>query len=832
MSFTDCLKGNYESGLITQRQFSMLKNEYEGLIEKFVENGNTKVDSASAAADAMMLAKMDKTIKNKIALGLHAIKMGEVTDKINNAPAGVKKSTVYNDTLEEAYARGDSVASYHLGQLGGMIEKFRANILGRSGEVQLFKDVTRALLGGGGEGVAKDIAEAIRKTMDSTQNMYKSKGGVLGYIDNYFPQVHDHMKFGKVDFNTWLAEIKPKLDINKMLDFDTGLPFTEANLDKFLEGIFADIKSNGMKSFRDAMDGKKSAYGGGDMFTRRQAMRVLQFKDADSFLEYNAKYGVGDAGLFDAFINNITSMSRDIGIMDTLGPKSDLLNDSIIAGLRKTEGEKGLRVDHSDAMYKTLSGFTAGGEKPTWYNLLLGVKNLLRGSLLGSASVSAISDSAFVGSAAARHGLPVAKALSSYAKNLTTLGKDGEFIARNGAHIAEFVSQGMVNSGRLFEGDLAASGKFSTSMQVFAGFTHRASGLEHMTNAAADAASATLYSEIALLNRNKTKWSDIDPLMKEAASAAGVTEKHWNIMLKASPHVTAGKGSSFLTPKEIASVAGVDADDAIDAAIRFGSWESQYRGITTNSPSLKIRGATTLGQQTHSLPRAVIGSMLMFKSFPIGVVINHLLPVAFHKNTSGMSKFLHLGSLFTATTVLGGVALQLKDYTKGKEPRDWDEMDKEQRGKFAIAAAAQGGGIGIFADVLFQDYNRFGHNIATTAAGPVAGFANDILKTTVGNAFTAAMQDDFEWSQSMAEDTLKLFQRYNPVPGAKLWYTGAVLDRMIYDGAMRMADPQFDQRAAQMQNRLYRQTGQEYLLPPGASPSETLDRLQEHYTPF
>lgn len=80
-----------------------------------------------------------------------------------------------------------------------------------------------------------------------------------------------------------------------------------------------------------------------------------------------------------------------------------------------------------------------------------------------------------------------------------------------------------------------------------------------------------------------------------------------------------------------------------------------------------------------------------------------------------MNKGAYFANFIVASTILGGVALQMKDVARGRDPRPINE-------KFIIAAMAQGGGWGIFGDFLFSDMNRYGRGGMSTLLGPIYGF--------------------------------------------------------------------------------------------------------------
>ena len=135
-----------------------------------------------------------------------------------------------------------------------------------------------------------------------------------------------------------------------------------------------------------------------------------------------------------------------------------------------------------------------------------------------------------------------------------------------------------------------------------------------------------------------------------------------------------------------------------------------------------------------------------------------------------------MASLFVPMTVFGALAFQAKQVVRGKEPVPMDSW------KFWLGAASQGGGAGILGDFLFSEQNRFGGGLATTLAGPAAGFFSDVWNLTAENAKQLAAGED----TNFGSEAVNFFGRYTP--GSSLWYTRLAFERFILDQAALAAD--------------------------------------------
>ena len=70
------------------------------------------------------------------------------------------------------------------------------------------------------------------------------------------------------------------------------------------------------------------------------------------------------------------------------------------------------------------------------------IQNVLRSAMLGSASISALSDSTFIVASARLQGLSGTRAIAKYAKQLNPASSADREIARRSGYIAEIATQG------------------------------------------------------------------------------------------------------------------------------------------------------------------------------------------------------------------------------------------------------------------------------------------------------------------------------------------------------------------------------------------------------
>ncbi len=200
-------------------------------------------------------------------------------------------------------------------------------------------------------------------------------------------------------------------------------------------------------------------------------------------------------------------------------------------------------------------------------------------------------------------------------------------------------------------------------------------------------------------------------------------------------------------------------------------------------------------------------TIFLFKTFTVALTTKVLPRVFAAEGTKGYRA--GLAAQFAVSMIItGGIAYQLKQLAFGRNPRDITTPS------FWVAAA-QSGGLGIFGDFLFADYNRFGQDLGTTAAGPVGSFLWDAGRLTLGNARDAMQGKDTKFGA----ETFQFVKNYTPL--VNLWYTRAALDHMLLYQVQESINPGYLRR---MKRRVERENEQTfYWEPEDTFPQEAPD---------
>lgn len=814
MSFTKCINAHAMKGFLTQAQAENLNKEYNKLFDRYKRSMGDEAAAHEAAEHFVNIQQsiIQKKMENDInhALALKSVKQ-ELKDKA--ASISTEKDTAFKgtkwlhgnpytrairDKLEAVYDRQQSLEREAFISIGNIIEQFRSKNGGFKQDVEGFSDVVREAMGQStGNVSAKAHGHAVKNIFEKLRDDYELNGGIMGKIENYFPAHHEAELVGRVKYEEWRDFLMPLLDRDKMIDPDTAFPLDDAKLDRIMRDSYENIKTNGLVDVQARADEGKQTYGrGGDVSTRRTNSRFFHFKDADSFLEYNAKFGKGDAGLFDTMLSHISTMTRDIAIMQQFGAKPS----AVMKNLELEMQAQGVTLPAQqviNGMYSVLAGKNGyGGQLSPFYKFTMGWLNIKRSAYLGSAPISALSDTFFISLAAKMNGIPAMQTMAQYIKLLNPLDSTDREVARTLFYVAS-ASQGAGLQGARFADDVGRGG-----MTAFAaGVTNRVSGLAAMTDAGRQAPMMIQASMMSKYASEKTPWVNLDKNIQKAAQMYGIGEKEWSHIMRAQPttHIDM-EGQSWLMPENVIALGG----DAVEAGRKYGDWMVAVGNIAVNEPKLLTRTITSgsvIGEAKQgSLLRLMSANVFFAKSYPVTIILNHLLPSLRSASNGRMG---HLAAVAGGSLVMGALAVQLRQIAQGKDTRDMNNA------KFWMGAALQGGGAGLFGDFLFQDYNRFGQSIGGTIAGPVVGTMQSLLKA--GDLYGLAQG---EWDpRSFASDVFKV--GIKETPGINLWYSRLAVERLLTDQVESMIDPKYKSRMRRLEKSIKTQYGQKYWWRPG-----------------
>ncbi|MEO1024022.1 MAG: hypothetical protein AAFX07_00530 [Pseudomonadota bacterium] len=772
----DCLDSALAAGEIEGQRVEEAQNLFEQLVRRYSSEMPLHQAEASAAADLKEASRKAARSRHHAVLNqLQAMRRLKV--QIENASDPgialrnlVERSDGSGFTGESVRSVKDALTGMVNSRLREMLREHSRNLVGNVRNRAQFMNIVRQLHGEEtGDATAAAMARSVETVREDLRRMFNSYGGDIGKLaDHGLPHTHDAGRMRRQGRDAWIEEIAPRLDWARIEDFTTGKPFSvdgrapsPERQRAFLEEMYENITTEGWSRRDPSM-----ATGGKALYNRRAEHRVLHFRTADDWLAYNQAFGLSDP--FSAMIGQLHGMARDVALMRVLGPNPRLgmefaaqVAEKRVAG---GDGKAMTRVRKRAVLARTmlahLDGRANAPESEAWASFFGGVRQALTSIQLGSATVSAVTDLATIRTAAAHSGMNPNAVMARQAQLLAS-NATRETAAQMG-YIADTLADAGSTAAR-FLGDTMGP----EITERMASFTLRASGLSYWT----DMNRVAFKMEFAgfLASNAGKSFDQVDAPLRKLFQDRGITSADWDALREAGAMFEAPGGAKFLSPFHwLEAQTTMPRAEAEGLAIRLQMAIEEQLEFAVPTASLegraRINGMTAPGSFGGELLR----SGLMYKSFALSLTINQYR--RFMAIPTGVGRAAYAAKLSAGLIILGATAVQLKEMSKGRDPRPMDDS------KFWLAALFQGGGLGIFGDFFTSQESRVGGGFAQTLAGPVVGLADSVADVTIGPALRAAKGENVNLGREVSN-----FARYNTPIFSSLWYQRLAFDRMVAD---------------------------------------------------
>ncbi len=634
----------------------------------------------------------------------------------------------------------------------------------------------------------RDAAKKLGKNLDEMEADPNLKGSDINYNKN---------------FTAWKNFVLDKLDKERTFagvdDIDQFMLFAYNSL----------VKNENLKS--DGADFSYGARATKDVAKSSKFKRVLHFKTADDWFDYNDVFGVGN--LKESFFSGLQTAGRNIGIMDTLGTKPAENFEKI----RKAVAKRMVmdKRDQNTVSSKQFNKFISvvDGSIYTVENFGVAKYSAIARALssmakLGGATVSAAADIGLYGSEMRYQGKSflggMFEAMSSLARIKNTKQK------KDIAEMLGFIADNTIYdiAGRYQVGDNLSKG-FTKAQRFF----FKVNLLSWWTNTLKEGAMLGMANYFA--KQKNLSFDSLNPQLKNLFKVYNIDSTKWNIIRKTAME-KADDGTEFIniglldqiSDGDVKKITGIDDLTSREIGIEKDKFKASVSGMLLDrsiyaviEPDARVRATMTQGQLAGTAAGEALRFFFQFKAFPLSIVqkvLGREIDYFKGQNKEVQRGIVGLAAIVVTSGLLGYLSMTIKDLLKGRSPRDPTKV------KSVMAAFLQGGGLGIYGDVLFQE-TRSGGDILGQLAGPVPLTAFDLVQAIKygirGEGGKAGRTAYRAVSQS--------------IPFLNLFYLKTAFDYLIGYSIMETMSPGTLRR---MENRMRRDYNQEFLL---TKPSST-----------
>nr|BAR32744.1 putative internal virion protein [uncultured Mediterranean phage uvMED] len=665
-------------------------------------------------------------------------------------------------------------------------------------------EIKKAMLG---ETVLNEQALQISKILKSYQEDWRLRlndlGANIGKLDDWLTrQSHNTEKMAnaskgskKVAENrtAWREFIKTRLDLPRTFE---GVRDPE-KIDEILDGIYDSFMANDHLKH----GGTNSIYGTKNVTNRLNASRVLHFKDATARHEYDIAFG--EPSLKESVLGVLSNSARNIALMQELGTNPKDTFNKALAVLRKQykktnpEFSRQLNFENFSKEFSELDGSINGASNEIAAKVGMTIRAIQTMGKLGFAAPTSIAD---LGQYMATSKFQGRGLFNGLFEALGSLFKTQDKAAME---VLGVVS----NSIHSFQGNKYGSSSDTWgTMGKLQNMFFKYNSLNRWISSLKSGMTVGLARHYGMLA--DTKWLDLKIRERNVLKLYGFDEGKWDMLRSIKTLDVENK--RYMTAEDVNSISNdtikkYTGKDLSDREIRNfkKDLEMTWRNVLvdqamhgTPEPDSAVRAFMNQGYKKGTAGGEVLRFMGQFKSFPITIwkkIIGRELK-SYGPDDSKFAQISGLTSMILLSAMFGYIAMSVKDMLKGRSPRD------PKRPGVLFQAFAQGGGVGIYGDFIFQELqNEYGGGMAETIMGPTFGDIEKIF-SIVQNANDPAK----------AGKKFVQFAEGN-IPFLNMYYSKAAYDYLVGYQLKEFLDPGYFDRISEKHND---QRGQTYFLKP------------------
>lgn len=777
MSFFDCVKDAMDEGSVDRERGKRAQDMWKELSDRYERQGHDRHMAEGLAAEDVKAAFHRAAGEDR---HVYLSRMANIRKQ--QAEVAAAKTPDMQEKMERLDYRHRGLVRRFNGRLADFLREHHRDLLGNLTKPAQMRNIVRELHGeASGDATAKALSEGIRDALEDMRLMFNEAGGLIGKLENWgLPHVHSRGAVTKAGFDRWSAEVAPRLDWTRINDPLTGKPMQpeggsppDARTQQaFLKEVYDNIAFG--KESREAIYGRPQ---GVATYRKHSERRILIFKSADDWIDYNKQFGSGDP--FKSLMGHVHRMARDIALMREFGPNPGLgaeYRGQLWA--KKARGDQKLteKAQHDTHQGLKMLRVMDGGNVPQtvdqewWATFFSSTRHVLTSAFLDRAIVASISDVNSMRLAAEAVGMNPGNLLKRHIDLLVNS------MSREEAMRAGWVADTLSDAG-------TALARFQQEVppaeiaERLASASMRLQGLSHWTDMGRTAFQMEFAGHMAA--QAGKRLDEVDQPLQGFLKRAGITDDEWLDLTSPENLFRAGNGGTFASPMWWRETTKMDRRKADDLFMKIQGLVEEQMEFAVPTQSLLAR--SRLDPAAYNLVPGtflyeVAKSGLMFKSFAMTFTVNQYRRLMSFPTIGG--RIGYGINLAAGATVMGAIALQIGDLALGRDPQD---MTTPQ---FWGRAAMKGGGFGMLGDIVATGAASWGGGYPAYLAGPVVQTAADGYDLILKNAYEFATGQETKFGRELG----RIGKRYMPMGQTPA--IGPALDRLFWDQLSILLDPE------------------------------------------
>ncbi|MCZ3069538.1 hypothetical protein [Acinetobacter baumannii] len=687
----------------------------------------------------------------------------------------------------------------------GDLVDFYTNIKGGLGiftDQELVQKIVRERFGENtGDALAKKISDKMGNVFETMRERFNRNGGDIGKLDNWgLPQTHNLEKIAKAGKEAWVNKAESLIDTRQYVH-ENGDYYSQQEIRSLLEYTYDTLSSDGANKIEV---GRQATGGGTSKVTNRHGeSRVLHFKDAESWLEYQSEFG--GMQFVDLVEDHINGLSKDIAMVENLGSNPKTALKILMDAAAKKDWEKGIEENQTKSSRKraqVMFDELSGGNTPqsqVLANLGIAYRSMNVASMLGGTTIASLADQATIAKNASVHNVSYRKAFGGLIEQLNPANKED----RELAHSLGLATEEMLGSIARWSDDGLTStyGKSEKLARISSGVATqvmRVSFLNALTSASKVGFTKLLMEKYGRLSRSKA-WNELDVQDRELLSNTGLDERAWQVFQLAEP-VVDRKGNQLMSARSIYEIPDEkltsfgdpkQVKDQVASQLQAHLLDEQ--GMAVIEAGLRERTWMTVGAK-GTITGEVFKGLMQFKSFSASFLMRQGSRTMAQEGLKG--KAAYAIPLMVSMTLLGGLVVQLREILNGNDPQTiYDSNDPKKATSFFMRSLVAGGGLPVLGDILVAGTDTSGRDANSFVSGPLGSDFTALLGLTVGNLTQYNEGKD----TNFGNEAFKFVK--GKIPAQNLWYTKAAINRMFFDEIQDTIAPGYREKALRKAER-------------------------------
>lgn len=581
---------------------------------------------------------------------------------------------------------------------------------------------------------SKTVAQEVKNITDALRAERNKNGAYIADLDKFAGvQSHDSWKITKAGYDKWSQDIKPLIDRDNLFrnlesqlksratddfikqDADTQkfLAPTEENFDKITKYIYDRMEKG--DQYNDVSSTNLGA--------RISVSRLIPFKDTDSWLSYNRKYGAG--GWSDSVLHQLDKGSRDLTMLQAFGPKPADAWNKLTNGVSRDE-KRAL-----DNIYHNVDGSVNNPMNPTIAQLGNTLRTYNVVTKLGKAIFAHMAtDPLTMTIEGQRQGMGFAKSFGNTIRTLTNFLSFGALEDKTASKLMQtgfgIGNEGMVGQMLAHSGEgLPGMGTKMTRLMLKLNAEQPWIDMRNRNYAA-------MMSGMLGEGRD-LKFQQLPGGLATMLKRYGIDSQRWDIVRKAAAqqedgryHIMPDQIEAISTEKMRSYMPGKFSDRQVEQA--RSQLADSYRGFVIDrssyfagvNPDDVDRAIALQGTNPGTWSGLAARSLLQFKQFPLAG-----LRKVWGESIKGAETpdYAQMAQIVGGAFLTGYSAYASRSYLEGKVPAS--PLDP----KTAAQAWVRGAG-GLYGDMLIQGVDHWGDagGFLKSNLGPTIGTAADLYE--------------------------------------------------------------------------------------------------------